>query len=230
MLSERVKSVVPFLAMDVLARARQLERAGHSIIHFEVGEPDYATPAGIKAAAVRAIEADVTHYTAARGEHTLVEAIAASYRERYGVAVAPEQIIVSAGTSPVLLMAFLAVVNPGDEVIIPRPYYACYPNFVRLAGGTPVFVDTRPEDGFRVKAAAVRAAMTRRTRAILLASPANPRVRCWIALRFRRSPIWASRSYQTRSITACSTRAKKSRRSNARKMRSWSMVSRKLTP
>lgn len=173
-ISDRAGSVAPFLAMDVLARARQLERAGRDIVHFEIGEPDFATAPAIKAAAVRALEADDTHYTPARGQHALIEAIAADYEKRYGVMVDPARIVVSAGTSPLLLMAFLAVINPGDEVLIPRPFYPCYPNFVRLAGGVPVFVDTTSEDGFRVQPEALRAALTPRTRAVLVASPANP--------------------------------------------------------
>lgn len=173
-ISDRAASVAPFLAMDVLARARQLERLGRDIVHFEIGEPDFPTAPVIKEAAVRALGSDDTHYTPARGQHALIEAIAADYQRRYGVAVDGAQIVVSAGTSPLLLMAFLAVVNPGDEVLIPRPFYPCYPNFVRLAGGVPVFVDTRTEDGFRVQPEALRAAVTPRTRAVLVASPANP--------------------------------------------------------
>ncbi len=172
--SSRAESVAPFLVMDVLARARELERAGHDVVHFELGEPDFATPVPVKEAGIAALEADLTHYTPARGEHGLVEAIARFYVETHGVQVSPERIVVSSGTSPLLLMTVLAVIDPGDEVVMARPYYPCYPNFVRLAGGVPVFVDVRPEDGFRIDAEAVRAKITPRTKAILVNSPANP--------------------------------------------------------
>jgi aspartate/methionine/tyrosine aminotransferase len=160
--------------MDVLARARVLERRGIDVVHFELGEPDFPTPERVKLAAVKALTDNATHYTAARGQHELVHAIVDHYKSRYGVTVPQEQIVVSAGTSPVLLMAFLASVDPGDEVIIPLPYYPCYPNFVRMAGGVPVFVEARAEDGFQVTAEAIERAITPRTRAILINSPGNP--------------------------------------------------------
>ncbi len=172
--SRRVANVKPFLVMDVLARAKELERAGHDIVHFELGEPDFATPKAVKEAAARALQDDETHYTAARGHHELVDAIVDMYRARYGVTIGSEQVVVSSGTSPVLMMVFLSMLDPGDEVIIPRPYYPCYPNFTMLSGGTPVFVDVAAEDGFRVDPEAVRAAITPRTKAIILNSPGNP--------------------------------------------------------
>jgi aspartate aminotransferase len=160
--------------MDVLARARALEAAGRDIVHFEIGEPDFPTPAKVKEAGQRAIAEDASSYTPARGEPALIEAIVGSYAQQYGVKVDPARVVVSAGTSPVLLMALMAMVDPGDEVIVPRPYYPCYPNFVRLAGATPVFVDTRAEDGFRLRPEAVEAAITAKTKALLFGSPSNP--------------------------------------------------------
>jgi (5-formylfuran-3-yl)methyl phosphate transaminase len=172
--SRRIDSVTPFLVMDVLARAQELERSGHDIVHFEVGEPDFPTPSAVKAAAVRALGADETHYTSARGRSELVECIVRHYERQYGVRIDQKQVIVSSGTSPVLMMAFLAMLDPGDEVIISRPAYPCYPNFVRLMGGEPVFVDALPEAGFQVDAAAIGAAMTEKTRSIIVNSPSNP--------------------------------------------------------
>lgn len=172
--SKRVQAIVPFLAMDVMARAKQMEREGIDIVHFEVGEPDFATPEVVKQAAVRAICDDATHYTVARGDHELVAAIVAQYKQRYGVTIQDEQVIVSAGSSPLLLMAFMAALDPGDEIIIPRPYYPCYRNFSTLAGAVAVYVDALPEDGFRVRPEAIRAAITPRTKVILLNSPSNP--------------------------------------------------------
>lgn len=172
--SERVANVKPFLVMDVLARAKELERAGHDVVHFELGEPDFATPIEIKDAAAEALKSDDTHYTSARGKYELVEGIVDFYRTRYGVDLQQQQVVVSSGTSPVLMMAFLAMADPGDEIIIPRPHYPCYPNFARLTGATPVFVDSSPASGFLVDPDDIRKAMTPRTKAVILNSPGNP--------------------------------------------------------
>ncbi len=160
--------------MDVLAEAQQLERQGADVIHLEVGEPDFDTPECIKAAAVEALRAGRTHYTQARGLLELREAIAEHYRERYGVRVSPDRILVTAGTSPALMLLFSAILEPGDEVIITDPYYACYPSFIRFAGGRPVTVRVDPAEGYQLDPARVRAAISARTRAILVNSPANP--------------------------------------------------------
>lgn len=173
-ISERARQVEPFLAMDVLAEAQQLERQGADVIHLEVGEPDFDTPECIKAAAVEALRAGRTHYTQALGLPELREAIAEHYRERYGVRVSPGQILVTAGTSPALMLLFSAILEPGDEVVITDPYYACYPSFIRFAGGRPVTVRVDPADGYQLDPDRVRAAITPRTRAILINSPANP--------------------------------------------------------
>lgn len=173
-ISSRARQVEPFLAMDVLAEAQQLERQGADVIHLEVGEPDFDTPECIKAAAVEALRAGRTHYTQARGLLELREAIAEHYRERYGVRVSPDRILVTAGTSPALMLLFSAILEPGDEVIITDPYYACYPSFIRFAGGRPVTVRVDPAEGYQLDPARVRAAISARTRAILVNSPANP--------------------------------------------------------
>ena len=173
-ISNRARQVEPFLAMDVLAEAQQLERQGADVVHLEVGEPDFDTPACIKAAALEALQAGRTHYTQALGLPELREAIAEHYRERYGVRVSPAQILVTAGTSPALMLLFSAVLEPGDEVIITDPYYACYPSFIRFAGGRPVTVRVDPAEGYQLEPARVRAALSPRTKAILINSPANP--------------------------------------------------------
>ncbi len=173
-ISNRARQVEPFLAMDVLAEAQQLERQGADVVHLEVGEPDFDTPACIKAAALEALQAGRTHYTQALGLPELREAIAEHYRERYGVRVSPAQILVTAGTSPALMLLFSAVLEPGDEVIITDPYYACYPSFIRFAGGRPVMVRVDPAEGYQLEPARVRAALSPRTKAILINSPANP--------------------------------------------------------
>ncbi|HEV8663002.1 MAG TPA: pyridoxal phosphate-dependent aminotransferase [Candidatus Methylomirabilis sp.] len=174
MISKRAEEIQPFLAMEVLERATVLERQGARIIHLEVGEPDFPTPACIQEAATRALSEGRTKYTHSLGLPALREAIAAHYRERYGVTVSPEQILVTAGTSPAMWLLFSAVLQPGDEVILTNPHYACYPNIVRFAGGEPVLVPTPEADGFQFRPEAVAEHVTPRTRAILLNSPANP--------------------------------------------------------
>ena len=172
--SRKSLDIPPFLVMDVLERAQAMERAGRRVIHLEVGEPDFATPECIRRAAVEALGGGQTHYTHSLGKLTLREAVARHYREKYGAAVKPENVIVSSGTSPIMLLVFAALCDPGDEVILSDPHYACYPNFVRFVDGVPVKVPVREEDGFAYRPEEVRARITPRTRAILVNSPANP--------------------------------------------------------
>jgi aspartate/methionine/tyrosine aminotransferase len=164
----------PFLAMEVMERAFEMERAGEDVIHLEIGEPDFpAHPAAAKAC-IRAIEAGQTHYTDSRGLSELREAIADDHKRRFGVDVAPERIIVSNGTSPAMLLVFSLLVGEGDEVVLGSPHYPCYPNFIRMSGGVPVSVPADPEAGYAMDVEAVRRALTPRTRAIIVSSPANP--------------------------------------------------------
>jgi len=172
--SARAGTVEPFLAVEVLERALELERQGADVLHLEFGEPDFPPPAAVVEACARALRNGETRYTESRGIAELREAIAADHERRSGVTVDAGRVIVTNGTSPAMLLVFSLLVDPGDEVLIPTPHYACYPNFVRIAGGVPVFVTTRPADGYRVDVDAVRAAITPRTRAIIVASPANP--------------------------------------------------------
>ncbi len=166
--------VKPFLVMEILEEAERLQRSGVDVVHFEVGEPDFDTPEIVKEAARRALDRNETHYTHSLGLRELREAISAHYQSTYGAPVSPDDVMVTSGTSPALSMLFSALLEPGDEVILSNPYYACYPNFVTFAGGTPVFVDIHPEDGYQLRAEAVRARLTPRTKAILVNSPANP--------------------------------------------------------
>jgi aspartate/methionine/tyrosine aminotransferase len=172
--AKRVEEVTPFLAVEVFERAEELGRQGHDVVHLEFGEPDFETPAVIREAAIRAIREGRTRYTHSLGILPLREAIADHYLETYGVAVSPDQVLVTAGTSPALLLLFTALLAAGDEVVLADPHYACYPNFVRYAEAVPVYVPTREAEGWALDPAAVRERLSARTRAIMLNSPANP--------------------------------------------------------
>ena len=170
----RAAEMPPFIVMDVLERAQEMEARGKSIIHMEIGEPDFDTPLPIKEAAIRAITAGDTHYTSSPGKVELREAIAAHYERKYNVEVSPERILITAGTSPGMLLVFSALMEQGDEIILPDPYYACYPNFIRYLGGQPVFVPVWEEDGFKYRPEEIKKSISARTRAIIVNSPSNP--------------------------------------------------------
>jgi aspartate/methionine/tyrosine aminotransferase len=170
----RVAEVRPFLAMEVMERAFELERAGARVIHLEIGEPDFPAPPAAVEACRQALARGETRYTDSRGLRELRCAIAADHSLRSGVPVDPDRVIVTNGTSSAMQLVFSLLVAPGDEVILGAPHYPCYPNFVRVAGGVPVAVETRPEDGYPLDVDAVRAALSPRTRAIVVGSPANP--------------------------------------------------------
>lgn len=174
MITKRAEEIRPFLVMDVLERAQALEKQGEHIIHLEVGEPDFDTPACIREAGERALRDGKTHYTHSQGLLELREAICEHYLERYGVGTTPDQIIVTSGTSPAILLIFGALLEAGNEVIISNPHYACYPNFIRFVDGNPVRVVVAEEDGFQFRPDEIRMKMTTRTRGILINSPANP--------------------------------------------------------
>jgi (5-formylfuran-3-yl)methyl phosphate transaminase len=173
-LARRAQPIEPFLAVEVFERAQALERRGIDVVHLGFGEPDFETPAVIQEAAQKAIKDGRTKYTASLGILPLREAIAEHYGRRYGVIVSPDQILVTAGTSPAMLLVFGALLDAGDEVILSDPHYACYPNFVRYAEGRPIYVGVEEGDGFQYRPEAMRERLTERTRAILINSPANP--------------------------------------------------------
>jgi aspartate/methionine/tyrosine aminotransferase len=168
------QEISPFLAMEVLNRAVAMEAAGHRIIHMEVGEPDFPTPPVVVEAAQRALKDGRTRYTHSQGTLELREAICEHYAARYRVPVSPDRVFVTAGSSPAIWMVLAALLEPGDQVILSDPHYACYPNFVRLCRGEPVFVTAQEEEGFRLDPAAVQARCAGRAKAILVNSPANP--------------------------------------------------------
>ena len=171
---DRSEQITPFIVMEVLERAHELEREGRRIIHLEIGEPDFPTPDCICRAAQRAIREGHTHYTHSLGIVELREAICRHYRDRYGVEIDPGRVVVTSGTSPALFMAFSALLGPGDEIIVSNPHYPCYPNFARFLGAVPAFVEVFEEDGFQYRPEDIRARIGPGTRAVLVNSPANP--------------------------------------------------------
>jgi aspartate aminotransferase len=160
--------------MEVLERAQDLERAGKSIIHLEIGEPDFPTAPHICEAALQALKAGETKYTHSLGLPQLREAVAEYYNRKFSLDLSPQQVIVTSGTSPALLLLFMGLLEKGDEVVMSNPYYACYPNFVEYLGGKPVFVYTHEVEGFSLAPEAVAQKITTGTKAILINSPCNP--------------------------------------------------------
>lgn len=174
MISEKARNITPFIVMEVLERASVLEKEGKSIIHLEVGEPDFDIPPCVLKASETAMKQGRTHYTHSLGDLELRQEICNSYLKNYGVHISPEQIIVTSGTSPAILMVLAALCNPDDEIILSDPGYACYPNFISLSGAKMVKVPVFEEDGFQYRPENICAAITERTKAILINSPMNP--------------------------------------------------------
>ncbi|MBI1848475.1 MAG: pyridoxal phosphate-dependent aminotransferase [Candidatus Rokubacteria bacterium] len=172
--ARRTLEIEPFLAVEVGERAQELERQGVDVVHLEFGEPDFEAPPVVRDALEKAIKDGRTKYVSSLGILPLREAIAAHYWTTYRVRVSPEQILVTPGTSPAMLLLFGHLLDPGDEVVLSDPYYACYPNFIRYPGGLPAYVSIREDEGFQLEPEAVTARLGARTRAVLLNSPANP--------------------------------------------------------
>jgi aspartate/methionine/tyrosine aminotransferase len=172
--AKRTENITSFIVMDVLEKAHELECEGVNVVHLEVGEPDFDTPPCVKAAACKALDDGHTHYTHSLGLLELRETICHYYREHYGVTISADQIIVTSGTSPAMLLLFAALLDPGDQVIISDPHYACYPNFIRFVEGEPVCIPVFEEDGFQFRPDAIRQKITARTQAIFINSPSNP--------------------------------------------------------
>jgi aspartate/methionine/tyrosine aminotransferase len=174
MISKKAQEIPPFIVMDVLEKAQELERGGEHIIHLEVGEPDFDTPQCINEACYRAIREGKTHYTHSLGLIELREAISEDYWKRYRVKVSPEQILVASGTSPAMLLLFAALLEAGDEVIFSNPYYPCYPNIIRFVDGSPVFVKVLEEEGFQYLPEMIEEKLSPRVKGIMINSPSNP--------------------------------------------------------
>ena len=172
--SQALRRVKPSATLAATDKARELARQGKDIVSLSVGEPDFDTPENVKEAGIRAIRDGKTKYTNTDGIPELKEAICAKFQRENELTYKPSQINVSPGGKAVLYNAFVASLSPGDEVVIPAPYWVSYPDMVLMAGGEPVAVKTRMEDGFKLKPEALEAAITPRTRWLLLNSPSNP--------------------------------------------------------
>jgi len=174
MIARRAEEIAPFIVMDVLERAREMERQGINVIHLEVGEPDFDIPPAVKDSICKALDEGLTHYTHSLGNLELREAICRHYSDDYGVSVKPEQIVVTSGTSPAMLLVFASMLEKSQEVIISDPGYACYPNFINFLGGVPRRVPVYEKDGFQFRPEAIKERINRKTKAILINSPSNP--------------------------------------------------------
>jgi aspartate aminotransferase len=173
-LTERINRIQISPTSAVIAEADKLKAKGIDIADFGPGEPDFPTPDHIKQAAIRAIEQNYTKYTPTGGIMPLREAICVWHNRELKSNYEPKECVVNVGGKHSIFNAVSVLVQQGDEVIIPAPYWVSYPDIVKYAGGTPVYVETRPEDGFSLKAAAVEKAITSKTRMLLLSSPNNP--------------------------------------------------------
>jgi aspartate aminotransferase len=173
-LSDALARIKPSPTVAITALARDLRAEGRDIVSLSAGEPDFDTPDHIRAAGKAAIDRGETRYTSPEGIPELRAAIAAKFARENRIAYAPDQVIVTTGGKQALFNALVATLNPGDEVVIPAPYWVSYPDMVRLAGGTPVIVEGRLESGFRITPQALDAAITSRTKWFIFNSPSNP--------------------------------------------------------
>jgi aspartate aminotransferase len=172
--SKALRRIAPSATIAISAKARALKAAGRDVIALSAGEPDFDTPDNIKEAAIAAIRAGKTKYTDPDGMPELKAAICAKFARENGLTYTPAQVHVAPGGKPVIFNALMATLNPGDEVIIPAPYWVSYPDMVLLAGGEPVAVETTVETNFKLDPKALEAAITPRTRWLILNSPSNP--------------------------------------------------------
>ena len=173
-LAERTKLIKPSVTLAIAAKAGKLRAEGVDVVNFSAGEPDFDTPEHIKAAAVEALRKGMTKYTDVKGIEPLREAICEKYRREQDLSYRKEDVLVSCGAKHSLYNILQAVVNPGDEVLIPAPYWVSYSDMALLAGGAPKLIATDETSGFRISAAQLEAALTARTRVFLLNSPCNP--------------------------------------------------------
>lgn len=172
--AKRCNHITPFIVMEILEKIHKMEATGIDVVHMEIGEPDFNVPECVNKAGIEALLSNQTHYTHSLGDIRLRESISDYHQRIYGTVIDPGRILVTSGTSPAMLLLFSALVNPGDEIIISDPHYACYANFITYVQGVPVTVPVYEEEGFIFTPQAIEKKITPRTKAIFINSPANP--------------------------------------------------------
>lgn len=170
----RCEKITPFIVMEILEKIHKMEAKGIDVIHMEIGEPDFNVPECVNKASMEALCENQTHYTHSLGDVRLREAISQYHNSTYGTQIDPGNILVTSGTSPAMLLLFSALVNPGDEIIISDPHYACYANFINYVQGVPVTVPVYEDEGFVYTPEAIKEKISPKTRAIFINSPSNP--------------------------------------------------------
>lgn len=174
MIAQKAKQIKPFIVMEVLEKAAEMEKHGINVIHLEVGEPDFDVPKCVSEAEDKAFKEGRTHYTHSLGDPELREELVKRYRKDYNVEIFADQIIVTSGSSPAILLTLGVLCEPGDEVIISDPGYACYQNFIRFLGAIPVKIPVYEEDGFQYRPSEISKYISAKTKAIIINSPMNP--------------------------------------------------------
>ncbi len=172
--ANRCRHITPFIVMEILEKIHKMEASGIDVIHMEIGEPDFNVPECVNKVGIEAFQDNQTHYTHSLGDIRLRDAISEYHKKTYGTVIDPGQILVTSGTSPAMLLLFSALVNPGDEIIISDPHYACYANFITYVQGIPVTVPIYENEGFVYTPDAIQEKITPKTKAIFINSPANP--------------------------------------------------------
>lgn len=170
----RCETITPFIVMEILEKIHKMEASGIEVVHMEIGEPDFNVPECVTRVGIEAFSGNETHYTHSLGDIRLREAISRYHKTTYDTTVDPGRILVTSGTSPAMLLLFSALLNPGDEVIISDPHYACYANFINYVQGVPVTVPVFEDEGFVYTPEAIKKKITSKTRAIFINSPSNP--------------------------------------------------------
>lgn len=179
MISERAKQIAPSATLAITTKAKQMKAEGIDVISFGAGEPDFDTPQFIKDAAIRSLQDGFTKYTPVQGTADLKKAVQNKLKRDNGLDYDPSEIIVSVGAKHSIYNAVLATVDPGDEVIIPSPYWVSYPEIVKMAGGVPVYIQSKEENGFCISAEELENAITDKTKMLILNSPSNPTGGCY---------------------------------------------------
>src|SRR5512143_1101215 len=173
-LAERTRLIKPSVTLAIAAKAGKLRSEGVDVANFSAGEPDFDTPEHIKAAAVEALRKGMTKYTDVKGIEPLRDAVTQKYQREYGLSYRKEDVLISCGAKHSLYNTFQAIIAPGDEVVIPAPYWVSYSDIAVLAGGVPKFIGTNESTGFRITPEQLHAALTAKTRLFVLNSPCNP--------------------------------------------------------